>query len=150
MLGITQPRARIPDLPLWTVVLASALTSPVSGSLPFKAASWDFPGGLVVRIPGFHCGGLGSIPGRGRFHKLRGAAQKKSCILPISRAGLVRSQWWHVTRHRCWLPAPPHESMTLASGVPSGTHEDEAQSQALKQQEGCTVCFPSDPPEVLR
>ena len=25
----------------------------------------EFPGGLVVRIPGFHCHGLGSIPGWG-------------------------------------------------------------------------------------
>lgn len=24
----------------------------------------EFPGGLSVRIPGFHCGGLGSIPGQ--------------------------------------------------------------------------------------
>ena len=26
---------------------------------------WDFPGGQEVRIPGFHCHGLGSIPGWG-------------------------------------------------------------------------------------
>ena len=26
--------------------------------------SQEFPGGLVVRIPGFHCHGLGSIPGQ--------------------------------------------------------------------------------------
>ena len=25
----------------------------------------EFPGGLVVRIPGFHCRGLGSVPGGG-------------------------------------------------------------------------------------
>ena len=25
----------------------------------------EFAGGLVVRIPGFHCHGLGSVPGRG-------------------------------------------------------------------------------------
>ena len=24
---------------------------------------WEFPGGLVVRIPGFHCHGPGSVPG---------------------------------------------------------------------------------------
>ena len=28
-------------------------------------ALWEFPGGLVVRIPGFHCCGQGSIPGKG-------------------------------------------------------------------------------------
>ena len=26
---------------------------------------WEFPGSLVVRIPGFHCGSRGSAPGRG-------------------------------------------------------------------------------------
>ena len=26
---------------------------------------WEFPGGLVVRIPGFHCHGLSSVPGWG-------------------------------------------------------------------------------------
>ena len=26
---------------------------------------WECPGGLMVRVPGFHCHGLGSIPGRG-------------------------------------------------------------------------------------
>ena len=31
-------------------------------SKPFHA---EFPGGLVVRIPGFHCHGPGSIPGQG-------------------------------------------------------------------------------------
>ena len=25
----------------------------------------EFPGGLVVRIPGFHCHGPGSLPGQG-------------------------------------------------------------------------------------
>ena len=25
----------------------------------------EFPGGLAVRIPGFHCCGLGSVPGGG-------------------------------------------------------------------------------------
>ena len=32
----------------------------------FKSALyWEFPGGLVVRIPSFHCCGPGSIPGEG-------------------------------------------------------------------------------------
>ena len=30
-----------------------------------KNACGEFPGGLVVRILGFHCRGLGSVPGRG-------------------------------------------------------------------------------------
>ena len=39
----------------------------------------EFPGGLVVRIPGFHCRGPGSIPGRGIEipHKPCGEAKKK-------------------------------------------------------------------------
>ena len=27
--------------------------------------TYEFPGGLVVRIPGFHCHGPGSVPGWG-------------------------------------------------------------------------------------
>ena len=34
----------------------------------------EFPGGLGVRIPDFHCHGLGSIPGRGT--KILQAAQR--------------------------------------------------------------------------
>ena len=36
-------------------------------SIPYKQELGDgeFPGGPVVRIPGFHCQGPGSIPGRG-------------------------------------------------------------------------------------
>ena len=30
-----------------------------------KIRFWEFPGGLVVRLPGFHSCGLGSGPGRG-------------------------------------------------------------------------------------
>ena len=30
-----------------------------------KQRRWEFPGGLVIGIPGFHCCGLGSVPGRG-------------------------------------------------------------------------------------
>ena len=29
-----------------------------------KAESWEFPSGLVIRILGFHCRGLDSIPGQ--------------------------------------------------------------------------------------
>ena len=29
----------------------------------------EFPGGLVVRIPGFHCGGPGSTPQGGKKKK---------------------------------------------------------------------------------
>ena len=31
---------------------------------PKAAGDREFPGGLVVRIPGFHCFGSGSIPGQ--------------------------------------------------------------------------------------
>ena len=30
-----------------------------------KKDCWEFPGGLEVRIPGFHCCGPGSIPAQG-------------------------------------------------------------------------------------
>lgn len=30
-----------------------------------KSETWEFPGGLLVRIPGFHYHGLGSISGQG-------------------------------------------------------------------------------------
>ena len=33
--------------------------------LHLEKASWEFPGDLVVSIPGFHCHGLGSVPGQG-------------------------------------------------------------------------------------
>ena len=31
----------------------------------FKKESWDFPGSPVIKIPHFHCRGVGSIPGLG-------------------------------------------------------------------------------------
>ena len=31
----------------------------------FKKESWDFPGRPVIKIPHFHCRGVGSIPGLG-------------------------------------------------------------------------------------
>ena len=39
----------------------------------------EFPGGLVVRIAGFHCHGLGSIPGHGTMRSCKpcGGAKKK-------------------------------------------------------------------------
>ena len=45
-----------------TVKLACEVTpsSPYVGSLKEKQ-DWQFPGGAVVRIPSFHCIGLGSI-----------------------------------------------------------------------------------------
>ena len=43
-----------------------------------KKVLQGFPGGLVVRIPGFHCCGPGSIPGQGiSIHKPQDAAKKK-------------------------------------------------------------------------
>ena len=32
---------------------------------PKKKPATEFPGNLVVRAPGFHCGGLGSVLGLG-------------------------------------------------------------------------------------
>ena len=36
----------------------------LGGSLKLVSC-WEFPGALVLRIPGFHCHGLGSIPSQG-------------------------------------------------------------------------------------
>ena len=40
---------------------------------------WDFPGGLVIRILGFHCLGPGSVPGQGTeiFCKPCGMTRKR-------------------------------------------------------------------------
>ena len=38
---------------------------------------WDLPGGLVVRIPGFHHCGPGSIPGQGTENPVRHSVQQK-------------------------------------------------------------------------
>ena len=43
-----------------------------------KMLHQDFPGGLVVKILGFHCGGPGSIPGWRRSHKPHGVTKRKS------------------------------------------------------------------------
>ena len=42
-----------------------------------KESNLDFPGSLVVRIPGFHCGGMGLNPGWGISRKPRVVAKKK-------------------------------------------------------------------------
>ena len=36
----------------------------------------EFPGGLVVRIPGFHCRGPGSVPGQGTESPASSVAKK--------------------------------------------------------------------------
>ena len=41
------------------------LSSDTNNGTFLKIAFGEFPGGLVVRILGFHCHGLGSIPGQG-------------------------------------------------------------------------------------
>ena len=46
--------------------------------LNFKQHILDFPGVLLVRFLGFHCAGLGSIPGWWRSHKPWGVVKKKS------------------------------------------------------------------------
>ena len=38
---------------------------------------WEFPGGLVVRIPHFHCRGPQFLVRELRSHKPRGTAKKK-------------------------------------------------------------------------
>ena len=43
-----------------------------------KQPNGEFPGGLVVRIPGFHCCGLGSIPGQGTEILQAACGQKKN------------------------------------------------------------------------
>ena len=45
--------------------------------LNFKQHNLDFLGVLLVRFLGFHCAGLGSIPGWERSHKLWGVVKKK-------------------------------------------------------------------------
>lgn len=45
--------------------------------LNFKQHILDFPGVLLVRFLGFHCAGLGSIPGWWRSHKPWGVVKKK-------------------------------------------------------------------------
>ena len=37
--------------------------------------AWEIPGGLVVRIPHFHCHGPGSVPGQGT--EMRGQKKKE-------------------------------------------------------------------------
>ena len=47
------------------------------------------------------------------------------------------------------VPCSSRESVTLASGVPLGTQENEVPSQALKQQAGRIVWLPLTTPEIL-
>ena len=57
------------------------------------------PGGLVARIPGFQCSGLGPIPDQRRFHKLHGAAKKKEKKIRNERL-------LYFTSPRLWLSSP--------------------------------------------
>ena len=51
-----------------------------------KETSGEFPGGLVVRIPGFHCRDLGSIPGQGtEIVQAARRGQKKEKLLQKKR-----------------------------------------------------------------
>lgn len=71
---------------------------------------------------------------------------QKSCP---SQGPAGEESWGHVTGHRCvstcQFPVPPRESVTLASGVPLGSQEGEAPSQALRQQGGRIVWLPLTP-----
>ena len=52
--------------------------------------SWDFPGGVGVKTPSFHCRGTGSIPSQGNFTcPSHGMAKKKKRKNRISCCG-----WW--------------------------------------------------------
>lgn len=51
-----------------------------AGELPpaQKLKVWDFPGGLVIRIQGFHCHGPGSAPGKGiEILQVAGCSKRK-------------------------------------------------------------------------
>lgn len=71
---------------------------------------------------------------------------QKSCL---SQGPADEESRWHVTGRRCastcQFPVPPRESATLAFGVPLGRPEDEAPSQALRQQGGRIVWLPLTP-----
>ena len=57
-----------------------------------KAESWEFPSGLVIRILGFHCRGLDSIPGQRSEipeasqsdQKKKAEAQRDICVLLLA------------------------------------------------------------------
>ena len=54
----------------------------VSASFLKNVMLWEFPGGLVVKIPGFHCHSLGSVPGRGtEILQAARCGQKKKVML---------------------------------------------------------------------
>ena len=64
---------------LWIIGLCPLLSP--SLSLAFKVPKREFPGGLVLRIQGFHYRGLGSVSGQElRSCKLHGAAKKKKKV----------------------------------------------------------------------
>lgn len=51
-----------------------------AGELPpaQKLKVWDFPGGLVIRIQGFHCHGPGAAPGKGiEILQVAGCSKRK-------------------------------------------------------------------------
>ena len=50
-----------------------------AGELPpaQKLKVWDFPGGLVIRIQGFHCHGPGSAPGKKNLDPASRRVQQK-------------------------------------------------------------------------
>ena len=52
-------------------------------------ASWDFPGGAVVKNLPAHAGDMGSIPGLGGFHLPLGA-QKLRLLKPMH----LETAWW--------------------------------------------------------
>ena len=62
-----------------------------------KRRSWEFPGGLVVRIPGSHCRGPDSIPGQGteipRASRHSKKKEKAVIILPHSMSQQAEDEY---------------------------------------------------------
>lgn len=64
-----------------------------------KRGLWEFPGGLLVKIPGFHYHGPGSIPGWGTSHKPHDVAKRKwggggVCEVLLARTSKDRDYWY--------------------------------------------------------
>ena len=57
----------------------------------------EFPGGLAVRIPGFHCHGPGSIPGRGT--EIQQAMQHSQKKKRYANDHWVHVKWFTSTSH---------------------------------------------------
>ena len=72
----------------------------LGGSLELVSC-WEFPGGLALRVPGFHCHGLGSIPSQGtEILKIMLISQekKKKKRKKTKKVGSCKGPWtWGIT-----------------------------------------------------